>query len=150
MRLTTFSDYALRVMIYLGTSADRRVPVGEIAAAYGISRNHLLKVIGFLAGAGYIETARGKHGGVRLGKRPENIRIGKLLRQSEEDSALVECFLEKGSECRIDGACRLRGALHKAVRAFYAVLDSYTLADLLVNRKTLAPLLQITLNTAHD
>ena len=143
MRLTTFSDYSLRVMIYLGSCGERRVPVGEIAAAYGISKNHLMKVILFLADEGYIETTRGKRGGVRLKMQPERVRIGKLLRKSEADSVLVECFSKQPSECRIQSACRLRGAFHKAVQAFYAVLDTYTLADLVGNRNALAPLLQI-------
>ncbi|MCG6866806.1 MAG: Rrf2 family transcriptional regulator [Thiogranum sp.] len=143
MRLTTFSDYSLRVMIYLGTCGDRRVSVGEIASAYGISKNHLMKVVLFLADEGYIETARGKRGGVRLKMQPERVWIGKLLRKSEAGSVLVECFSEHTSDCCIQTACRLRGALHKAVNAFYAVLNTYTLADLLANRAALAPLLQI-------
>lgn len=147
MRLTTFSDYSLRVMIYLGTCGDRRVSVGEIASAYGISKNHLMKVVLFLADEGYIETARGKNGGVRLKVRPERVCIGKLLRKSEAGSVLVECFSEQTSECCIQTACRLRGALHKAANAFYAVLNSYTLADLLANRAALAPLLQISLQS---
>ena len=143
MRLTTFSDYSLRVMIYLGSCGGRRVSVGEIAASYGISKNHLMKVVLFLADEGYIETTRGKSGGVCLAARPERVRIGQLVRKSEAGSPLVECFLETGSECRIESACRLRGAFHKAQKAFYAVLDTYTLADLIANRGALAPLLQI-------
>lgn len=143
MRLTTFSDYSLRVMIYLGSCGGRRVSVGEIAQAYGISKNHLMKVVLFLADEGYIETTRGKSGGVRLITRPERVRIGRLVRKSEAGSPLVECFGETGSECRIETACRLRSAFHKALKAFYGVLDTYTLADLLANRGALAPLLQI-------
>jgi Rrf2 family nitric oxide-sensitive transcriptional repressor len=143
MRLTTFSDYSLRVMIYLGTCDEPRVPVGEIAEAYAISKNHLMKVILFLADEGYIETTRGRNGGVRLLMQPERVRVGKLLRKSEAGTALVECFVPEESSCRIQPSCRLRGALREAQKAFYAVLDTYTLADLLRNRSALAPLLEI-------
>jgi Rrf2 family nitric oxide-sensitive transcriptional repressor len=137
MRLMTFTDYSLRVLIYLGTHADQRASVGEIAQAYGISKNHLLKVILFLAAEGYVVTSRGKGGGVQLKTAPDRIRIGDVVRKSEAGSVLVECFSPDRSDCRIEGACLLRGALHKATQAFYAVLDTYTLADLTANRTVL-------------
>ena len=142
MRLTTFTDYSLRVLIFLGMHAGRRAAVGEIAAAYGISKNHLLKVILFLAEEGYVVTTRGKGGGVQLKLDPGRIRIGEIVRRSEADSVLVECFSPVVSDCRIQHACLLRAAFNKALQAFYAVLDTYTLADLLANPAQLKPLLQ--------
>jgi Rrf2 family nitric oxide-sensitive transcriptional repressor len=142
MRLTTFTDYSLRVLIYLGTHSSRQAAVGEIALAYGISKNHLMKVILFLADEGYVVTARGKGGGVRLRLDPDRVRIGEVVRKSEADSVLVECYSPETSECRIERSCLLRGAFQKAVQAFYAVLDTYTLADLVVNHTTLESLLR--------
>jgi len=142
MRLTTFTDYSLRVLIYLGTHSDQQAAVGEIALAYGISKNHLMKVILFLADEGYVLTARGKGGGVRLRLDPERIRIGDIVRKSEADSVLVECYSPETSECRIERSCLLRGAFQKAVQAFYAVLDTYTLADLVTNHMILESLLR--------
>ncbi|MGD2112939.1 MAG: Rrf2 family transcriptional regulator [Gammaproteobacteria bacterium] len=142
MRLTTFTDYSLRVLIYLGTRSDRRAVVGEIAAAYGISKNHLLKVILFLAEQGYVVTTRGKGGGVQLQLDPGRIRIGDVVRRSEAGSVLVECFSPGTSDCRIERSCLLRGAFSKALQAFYAVLDTYTLADLLDNQPQLKSMLR--------
>ena len=142
MRLTTFTDYSLRVLIYLGTHSNQQAAVGEIALAYGISKNHLMKVIQFLADEGFVVTTRGKGGGVRLNLDPDRIRIGDIVRKSEADSVLVECYSPETSECRIERSCLLRGAFQKAVQAFYAVLDTYTLADLVVNHTTLESLLR--------
>ena len=143
MRLTTFTDYSLRVLIYLSAHSNQRAAVGEIAAAYGISRNHLMKVILFLVEEGYVATTRGRGGGVQLKLSPDRIRIGDVVRKSEADSVLVECFSREASQCRIESACKLRSAFHKAAQAFYSVLDTYTLADLLVNRPTMMRLLRI-------
>ena len=143
MRLTTFTDYSLRVLIYLGTCSDRRAAVGDIATSYGISKNHLMKVILFLADEGYVLTVRGKGGGVQLKLDPGRIRIGDVVRKSEAGSVLVECFSQAASECRIENACKLRSAFHKAAQAFYAVLDTYTLADLIENRTAMTRLLRI-------
>ncbi len=140
MRLTTFSDYSLRVLIYLGTNADRVSTSGEIARAYGISENHLVKVVHYLGQRGYIETNRGKGGGMRLARAPERINIGGVLRETE-DMQLVECFDRESSACRIDPACLLKGMLKGAVEAFFADLDRYSLADLLEARPKLAKVL---------
>ena len=140
MRLTTFTDYSLRVLIYLGTHKNQRAAVAEIAQAYNISRNHLMKVILFLSADGYVETIRGKGGGVRLKMDPDQIRIGALVRKAEEGSSLVECF-SPYSECCIEPVCFLRDVLENAVKSFYAVLDEYTLADLIKNRVPLQRLL---------
>ena len=143
MRLTTFTDYSLRVLIYLGTRNAERAAVGDIAEAYGISKHHLTKVILFLVDEGYVQTTRGKGGGVELKLDPERIRIGDVVRKAEVDSVLVECFGRDTPNCRIQRPCLLRGAFEKALQAFYAVLDTYTLADLLDNRPALARVLRI-------
>ena len=143
MRLTTFSDYSLRVLIYLGMQPEGLATIDEIAAAYGISRNHLMKVVHHLARHGYVETVRGKHGGMRLAHRPQSIRVGDVLRTTEDSLALVECFEASGSRCCIAPACVLKGALARALDAFLAVLDGYTLADLLAPGRPLARMLAI-------
>lgn len=144
MRLTTFSDYTLRVLIFLGTNADRISTIGEVAAAYGISENHLMKVVHSLSRRGYIDTVRGKGGGMRLKLAPENINVGEVMRGTEQDTRLVECFDEGNSDCRIEPACVLKGILGRAMEAFFAVLDGYALSDLLVPRPKLAKLLALT------
>lgn len=138
MRLTTHSDYALRVLLYLGTQpAGAVVTIGTIAEAYGISHNHLVKVIQTLRDCGDVETVRGKSGGLRLARAPEDIRIGDVVRATEPDFNLVECFSSEADACAISGACRLTNVLAKANRAFLATLDDHSLADLLGNRKAL-------------
>jgi Rrf2 family nitric oxide-sensitive transcriptional repressor len=146
MKLTTFSDYTLRVLIYLALRDDRLSTIGEIADAYGISRNHLMKVVHYLATGGYLQTVRGKGGGVRLALPPQEISIGALVRETESNTVLVECFDPDHSECTIEPACALRGMLRQALEAFFSVLDGYTLADILRNRSRLASLLELRLS----
>lgn len=145
MRLTTFTDYGLRVLVYLGTHPARLATIAGIAQAYGVSENHLMKVVHHLAQHGYIETIRGKGGGMRLARAPADINIGDVVRQSEDDLAFVECFDKATSDCRIAPACRLKGVLGEALEAFYAALDRYTLADLIANRASLAKLVPLVL-----
>lgn len=140
MRLTAFSDYSLRVLIYLGVHADRLATIGEIAAAYGISENHLMKVSHRLAQRGLVETVRGKGGGMRLARGPSAINVGTLVRDTEE-GPLVECFERGAGACKIERACVLRGVLSEAVEAFFEVLDRHTLADLLAPKGRLARVL---------
>ncbi|WP_336084040.1 RrF2 family transcriptional regulator [Thalassospira sp. CH_XMU1448-2] len=141
MRLTHFTDYTLRVLIYLGLHQDRLVTIDEIANAYEISRNHLMKIVHHQARTGVIETVRGKGGGMRLGRVPSEIGIGKIVRDTEQDMALVACFdPAHHGECRIESACFLRHALMEASNAFYRTLDSYSLADLLKPQAQLSSL----------
>ena len=129
MRLTRYTDYALRALIYLGLHEPQQSSIAEIARAYGISESHLTKVVHQLGRLGLIRTTRGRGGGLRLGRRADEIVIGAVVRQTEDDLALVECFA--GGACAITAPCRLRRALGEALAAFLAVLDGYTLGDLL-------------------
>ena len=129
MRLSAFSDYSLRVLAYLGVNVGRLVTIAEIAQSYDISENHLMKVVHHLGRAGYLETVRGKGGGIRLARAPADIVIGEVVRQTESDLSLVECFGE--GCCRIASACRLKSILQESLDAMFLVLDGYTLADVL-------------------
>lgn len=130
MQITLYTDYSIRVLMYLGIERDRLVTINELAEAYDISRNHLVKVVHHLARAGYIWTVRGKGGGMRLGRSPAAINIGALVRRTEKDLEVIDCA---GMECRLLPHCRLRGAFQEARNAFVDVLDGYTLADLIEN-----------------
>lgn len=129
MRLTRYTDYSLRTLMYLGLHEPRQSSIAEIASAYGISESHLTKVVHQLGRAGLIRTTRGRGGGLRLGKPAAEIIVGSVVRQTEEDLALVECFATEA--CAITAPCRLRRVLGEALAAFLGVLDRYTLADLL-------------------
>lgn len=137
MRLTTYTDYALRVLMYVGLKEDRLTTITEISEAYGVSRNHLMKVVHELGVAGYLETIRGKNGGLRLAKPAETINIGRIVRECEENTVLVECFQKGGGDCRIEGACVLRKVLRNALHAFFKELDQYTLKDLIKPKREL-------------
>jgi len=143
MKLTAFTDYSLRVLIYLAADTNRRATIAEIAESFGISENHLVKVVHFLGKRGWIETVRGKGGGILLSMPPLRVNVGKVVRDTEGAAMPAECFSEDGGHCVIDGCCRLKGVLGEAVRAFYAVLDRYTLEDLCRHRQTLAKVLMI-------
>ena len=131
MRLTNFSDYTLRVLMYAAAQKGRLITIEETAKVYGISRAHLMKVANLLTRAGYLRATRGRDGGLALAKAPRNIRLGEVLRATEPDLALVECFTRE-NQCRITPRCRLRGALQEALAAFMKTLDRYTLDDLLL------------------
>jgi len=129
MRLTRYTDYSLRTLIYLGLHEPQQSSIAEIARAYGISESHLTKVVHQLGRSGFIRTSRGRGGGLRLGKPAAEITVGSVVRETEEDLALVECFAN--GSCAITAPCRLRRVLGEALAAFLAVLDHYTLADLI-------------------
>jgi Rrf2 family nitric oxide-sensitive transcriptional repressor len=143
MRLTVYTDYSLRVLIYLAVKPERLSTIDEVADAYGIARNHLTKVVHQLGVAGYVTTVRGKGGGFRLAKAPADINIGDVVRKSETDLALVPCFAPICGPCPIIPACGLKGLIHQAVQAFMAVLDGSTLADLVRQPEALRSLLQL-------
>lgn len=140
MKLTTFTDYSLRVLIYLAAQPGRRATIAEIATSFGVSENHLTKVVHFLGRKGWLANVRGKGGGLALGQLPELIGVGKVVRDTE-GQAVAECLGELRSDCCIAPVCQLRGVLGEAVDAFYAVLDRYSVADLVSNRSELAPIL---------
>ncbi len=140
MRLTIFTDYTLRVLIYLGVHQheNRLATISDVATAYGISENHLTKIVHHLAKQGYVETTRGKGGGMRLARAPELVNLGDVVRGAEEDLAIVECFQKNNTACPLAPSCVLAAILAQAMRAFFDTLDSHTLADLLVQREKLA------------
>lgn len=142
MRLTAFSDYTLRTLIYLALRPDVLCTIEEVAVAYGISANHLTKVVHLAAQAGEVETVRGQRGGMRLARAPEAINIGAILRRTEPDWDIAICFGSEGA-CAIQPACVLQAVLGDALAAFLSVLDGKTLADLIRPKRHLAKLLQL-------
>ncbi|MDE2600466.1 MAG: Rrf2 family transcriptional regulator [Rhodocyclaceae bacterium] len=142
MRLTSFSDYTLRVLIYLALEPERLVTIQSIADGYDISENHLMKVVHHLARAGLIETVRGKGGGVRLARPAAEIRLGEVVRSTEGGTPIVEC-LGDDNHCCITRSCALTGILVAAFGKLYAYLDDYTLADLVLKPQPLQRQLNI-------
>ena len=133
MRLTQWTDYTLRVLMYCAANAGREQPVTitEVAESFDISRSHLTKIVQQLAAQSLLETSRGRGGGIRLMKPANEINIGALVRSTETDFNLVECFDPATNHCRLIGSCGLQGALGEAMEAFFMVLDPITLADLM-------------------
>lgn len=129
MQLTRYTDYSLRVLIYLSLHQDKTVTIDEIRDFYEISRNHLMKVVNDLSGKGFIDTTRGKHGGMRLAKSPEQISIGDVIRQMETSFKLVDCLTDEQILCRVASICSLKSVLDGALENFLAHLDQYTLAQ---------------------
>ena len=143
MRLTSFTDYSLRVLIYLAARPERRATIAEIADAFDVSENHLTKVVHFLGRNGWLANVRGRGGGLMLAKPADAIVVGKVVRDTEGQAMPAECFAEEGGNCSITRVCRLKGVLGEAVEAFYGVLDRYTLEDLVRNRASIVKLLDI-------
>ena len=143
MRLTVYTDYALRVLIYVALKRPEATTINEIAQSYRISRNHLMKVVHRLGVLGYLETVRGKGGGIRLAQTPSKINLADVVRNTEEDMALVECFQSGPPRCCIQPECVLRGALQTALDAFLRVLNRYTLHHLIQPNRELKQLLAI-------
>lgn len=157
MRLTNYSDYALRSLMYLAVQKDEQAlaNISDIASSYDISKSHLTKIIHKLGQLGYIDSVRGKNGGIRLARSPNEINLGVLIRQIEPDFELVECFAANTCKkvqtpdvrnhaitgCVITPACRLKGVFFEALTAFIGVLEGYTLADIVENKAELRQLL---------
>ena len=130
MRLSEYTDYTLRVLMYCAAHRDRLVTIGELAEHHGLSKNHLMKVVNDLARQGLLETTRGRGGGLRLLRPARDIVLGDVIRQTETDFNLVECFDTAHNTCRLNGHCRLKGVFGQAMDAYLKVLDGVTLADL--------------------
>ena len=143
MRLTLHTDYALRLLMVLAMEPDDLHTVEEVARRYGISRNHLTKVTQTLVQAGFVDSQRGRGGGLRLARRADAINLGAVVRATEDSFALVECFAPDSNTCVITSACGLRGPLDEALRAFLAVLDRYSLADLIRHPRALQRMRQL-------
>lgn len=144
MQLNTFTDYALRVLIYTAARPEVRCTNEEVATAFGVSRHHLVKVVNELQHLGYIETVRGRSGGFRLARLPERINLGEVVRRTEGTLAVVECFDREQNTCPLTRACGLKGVLAEAMGAFLKVLDRYSLADLVARPQWMAAVLALT------
>ena len=142
MNITQHTDYALRVLIYLGACPERRVTIKEVSERFDISRSHLMKIVNRLVTDGFVDGLRGKGGGLRLKRRPDDIGVGEVVRRMEPGFDLVDCFQDESS-CLLSSGCRLKKALRDALEAFLASLDEVTLADLLVNPPRLREQLSI-------
>ena len=138
MRLTAMTDYAMRLLMYVGRHPDRLCTIAEIAQAYGLSEPHLMKITHRLAQHGWLETIRGKHGGMRLARAPQDINLGAVVRDTENDLTLVECFASDNA-CTLSGQCGLTAIIHGALQQFLQHLDRYTLADIMPGPATDGP-----------
>lgn len=130
MRLAEYTDYTLRVLMFCAVHPERLITIAELAERHGVSKNHLMKIVNDLAHQGVLETTRGRGGGVRLLKNPQDIRIGDVIRQSETDFRLVECFDSHTNLCSLTPSCRLKHLLDQALKAYFEELDGATLADI--------------------
>ena len=140
MRLTLHTDFSLRVLIHVGLNDGKLTTIKDIAQSFGISKAHLMKVVNDLSQKGYLDTVRGRNGGIRLMHEPRDINIGQVVRDTEDQLAVIGCLAHKGY-CPIEQVCVLRGALRNATEAFLAVLDAHTLADLIKPQRVLLSLL---------
>ncbi len=130
MRLAEYTDYTLRVLMYCAARPQQLVTIGELADHHGVSKNHLMKIVNDLARQGVLETTRGRGGGLRLMQDPKQIRVGDVVRASETDFRLVECFDPETNQCMLSPSCRLKGLFDDALKAYFKTLDSMTLAEL--------------------
>ncbi|WP_100398836.1 Rrf2 family transcriptional regulator [Bacillus sp. FJAT-44742] len=144
MQLTTYTDYSLRLLLFLAVQPGKELTsIKKVSTIYGISYNHLTKVTHELSKMGLVETIKGRNGGIRLAKQPSDINIGEVVKQTEDNLELVECFNENTNTCVLSPACRLKGVLKEALKAYLNVLEQYTLEDLLINEETLKELFTI-------
>ena len=130
MRLTRFTDYSLRVLLYVAAAPEGRATIAEIASAYGVSEHHLVKVVHFLGKEGLLANTRGRGGGLRLARPAAQINVGAVVRLAEGDDRPAECFDRESNTCLLAGRCSLQRALREALGSFYATLDAYSLDDL--------------------
>ena len=152
MRLTLHTDYALRMLLFLAMEPGKPRTIKDIATRFGISRNHLMKVAQTLVQSGFIESLRGRGGGLRLAREPATVRLGDVVRATEDGFTIVECFDGATNTCVVSAACGLRNPLQEALAAFLGVLDRHTLADLVKNPATARRMHRLLLpstNTAH-
>jgi Rrf2 family nitric oxide-sensitive transcriptional repressor len=149
MQLTAFTDYALRVLIYAAARPESRCLTADVATAFGISRHHVVKVVNELQHLGYLDTTRGREGGFALAKPPHRIRIGEVVRRTESTMTLVECFDRDTNTCPLTRACGLKGVVGEAFDAFLAVLDRYSLADLLAEPKWVTRVMALQPRSRH-
>ena len=150
MKLTQYTDFSLRALIALAAAPYRRHTVSGISSAYGISRNHLVKVVARLAELGYVQTTRGNGGGVRLAQAPQEIRIGQVVREMEAGLGVVDCLRRGSADCAIAPACQLKGLFAEATEAFLAALDNHTLSELVRPRAPIARLLGIPVTVEEE
>lgn len=150
MRLTRQTNYAIRMLMYCAANDGKLSRVGTIAEAYSVSDLFLFKILQPLVEAGFMETVRGRNGGVRLAKPASDISLLDVVRTTEENFAMAECFEDDGADCPLIGSCALNGALREALNAFFKVLDGYTINDLVAPNPMLAPLLGLDLTVAAN
>ena len=143
MRLTRQTNYAVRILMYCAANKGKMSQVSDIAEAYGLSKVFLFKILQPLTKAGLVLSVRGRNGGIKLGKAPQDIRLSDVVRVTEDNFEMAECFSEEGGDCPLVDACELNSALRKALNAFFEVLDGYTIQDLAVNRFKIHELLGI-------
>jgi Rrf2 family transcriptional regulator, nitric oxide-sensitive transcriptional repressor len=148
MRLTLHTDYSLRVLIHVAIADGNRVTISDIAESFDISKQHLMKVVNDLSRKGYLDTVRGRGGGIRLRRPPRDINIGQVVRETEDELNVIGCLGRRGY-CPIERVCVLRGVLRDAIQAFLDVLDGYTLADLIKPQRALSSLLLLDQPAAH-
>jgi Rrf2 family nitric oxide-sensitive transcriptional repressor len=149
VQLTSFTDYALRVLIYAAVRPDARCLTTDVAVAFGISRHHVVKVVDQLQHLGYLDTARGREGGFALATSPDRIRIGEVVRRTEGTMTLVECFDRDTDTCPLTRACGLKGVLGEAFEAFLAVLDGHSLADLIAEPRWVSRVMALDPRSRH-
>lgn len=149
MQLNSFTDYSLRVLVYAAAHQDRRCLTADVAASFGISRHHVVKVVNELQHLGYVTTVRGRAGGFRLALPPDRISIGEVVRKTESAMVIVECFDRQTNTCPLARACGLKGVLSEAFDAFLAVLDRYSIGDMVANPRWASRLIQLLPATAE-
>ena len=148
MRFTLYTDFALRTLIQVALNEGNLTTINDISRSFGISRQHLMKVVSNLGERGYLDTVRGRGGGIRLRRPPRDINIGQVVRETEDKLDVIGCLGQR-DYCPIERVCVLRGVLHDAIQAFLAVLDGYTLADLIKPQRALSSLLLLDRHAAR-